>query len=112
MSQEEWRLEKYVTDRGDCPFDDWFASLDAQTRARINARLTRLRLGNFGDFKGVGAGVYELRLFFGPGYRVYYGLAGKQVVLLLAGGTKKQQDKDIRTAQQFWTKYRDEQGEG
>lgn len=110
MSQEEWSLEKYVTGRGNCPFDEWFKSLDAQTRARINARLNRLRLGNFGDFKGVGTGVYELRLFFGPGYRVYYGLVGKQVVLLLAGGTKKQQNRDIRAAQQFWAEYLDEQG--
>lgn len=108
MSQEEWKLDKYVTDRGDCPFDEWLKSLDAQTRVRINARLNRLRLGNFGDFKSVGTGVYELRLFFGPGYRVYYGLAGKQVVLLLAGGTKKKQDRDIRAAQQFWDEYRDE----
>lgn len=111
MSQEEWKLEKYVTGMGDCPFDEWFRSLDAQTRARINARLNRLRLGNFGDFKSVGTGVYELRLFFGPGYRVYYGLAGKQVVLLLAGGTKKQQNKDIKAAQQFWAEYLNEQGE-
>ena len=71
-------------------------------------RLDRVSLGNFGDHKSVGEGVYELRLSFGPGYRIYYGLAGEHVVLLLAGGAKGKQTKDIRTAQKLWKSYKAE----
>lgn len=112
MSQGQWELQKYVTPEGTCPFDAWFANLDAQTQARIDARLDRVSLGNFGDRKSIGAGVYELRFFFGPGYRVYYGLAGRRVVLLLVGGDKKGQNKDIQTAQRLWATYQNEQQEG
>jgi putative addiction module killer protein len=110
MSQEQWELQKYVTDAGKCPFDEWFTALDNPTQTRIAVRLNRLRLGNFGDCKRIGSGVYELRFFFGPGYRVYYGLAGRRVVLLLVGGSKKRQNRDIKTAQELWTAYQEEQG--
>ncbi|WP_348251234.1 type II toxin-antitoxin system RelE/ParE family toxin [Leptolyngbya subtilissima] len=66
MSQEYWELQKYTTSQGACPFDEWFANLDAQTQARIDVRLDRVSLGNFGDRKSVGEGVYELRFFFAP----------------------------------------------
>lgn len=109
MSQHQWQIQKYFTEDGNCPFDDWFLKLDSQTQVRIDVRLDRVSLGNFGDYKSVGKGVYELRFFFGPGYRLYYGLAEKRIVLLLSGGTKKQQAKDIRKAQRLWQDYQLEQ---
>ncbi|PSN12905.1 addiction module killer protein [filamentous cyanobacterium CCT1] len=112
MSKKQWTLQKYVSSAGDCLFDEWFESLDAQTQARIDARLDRVSLGNFGDCKSVGEGVYELRFFFGPGYRIYYGLAGKQVVLLVVGGDKKSQNKDISMAQRLWAAFQQQQEEG
>lgn len=108
MSQE-WEIQIYVTEGEVCPFGEWFDTLEPQTQVRINARVNRLRFGNFGDCKSVGEGVYELRFMFGSGFRVYYGLAGKRIVLLLMGGSKKTQNKDIQTAQTLWKAYQDEQ---
>lgn len=77
----------------------WFDSLrDRQARARINARIRRLSLGNFGDVKPIGEGVSELRIDFGPGYRVYFVQRGQTLVVLLAGGDKRTQDRDIKKA--------------
>jgi putative addiction module killer protein len=71
----------------------------------VRARLNRIRLGNFGDCKSVGRGVEELRIDFGPGYRLYYGRQGSTVVVLLGGGDKRTQTRDIRIAQKFWEEY-------
>lgn len=109
MSQVQWEIQKYVTESDVCPFDEWFETLETQTQIRIDVRLDRVSLGNFGDHKSVGEGVYELRFSFGPGFRVYYGLVGKRIVLLLIGGSKKNQNKDIKAAQKFWRAYQDEQ---
>ncbi len=80
-------------------YSEWFASLrDRQTRARIDIRIRRLSLGNPGDVKAVGEGVSELRIDYGPGYRVYFVRRGQTVVVLLAGGDKRSQDRDIKTA--------------
>ncbi len=88
------------------PFSQWLASLkDKRTTAAVQARLNRIRLGNFGDSKPVGGGVYELRLDFGPGYRVYFGRDGQTVVILLSAGSKQTQRKDIETAKEFWKDY-------
>jgi len=88
------------------PFSVWLASLgDARAVGVVRARLNRIRLGNFGDCKSVGGGVEELRIDFGPGYRVYYGREGSLVVVLLCGGSKKSQAKDIVTAQRQWKEY-------
>ena len=77
----------------------WFAGIrDAQTRARINMRIRRLSLGNPGDVRPVGKGVSELRIDFGPGYRVYYVQRGQTVIILVAGGDKGSQDRDIQLA--------------
>ena len=77
----------------------WFDSLrDRQAQARINARIRRLSLGNFGDVKPIGEGVSELRIDFGPGYRVYFVQRGQTLVVLLAGGDKRTQDRDIKKA--------------
>jgi putative addiction module killer protein len=88
------------------PFDEWFDSLrDRKQQVAVDARLTRVRAGNFGDCKSVGGGVFELRIAQGPGLRVYYGLQGQQVVILLDGGDKSTQARDIRRAQQLWQQF-------
>ena len=80
-------------------FTGWFESLrDMQARSRIQARIVRLRIGNFGDVKPVGEGVSELRIDYGPGYRLYCVQRGARLIILLAGGSKRTQDKDIKTA--------------
>jgi putative addiction module killer protein len=102
------QLEIYSTATGVEPFEDWMASLkDVAARAAIRARLERVEEGNFGDRRAVGDGVYELRIKFGPGYRVYYGLDGKVIVLLLSGGDKSTQAKDIKKAKKFWQDYQE-----
>jgi putative addiction module killer protein len=95
------------------PFVEWLTSLnDRRTVGVVRARLNRIRLGNFGDCKSVGGGVEELRIDFGPGCRVYYGRDGAVVVVLLGGGHKKTQTRDILTAQQHWKEYLDAKTEG
>jgi putative addiction module killer protein len=105
---EEIQLRIARSRSGDLPFDQWFGSLpDSITRARIQARLARIRLGNLGDSKNVGGGVHELRIDFGPGYRIYYARAGSSVVLLLGGGDKSTQRKDVARARQLWAEYKE-----
>jgi putative addiction module killer protein len=99
-------LAIYETDHGDRPFKNWLNSIrDKSTVARINARVLRIQFGNFGDTKSVGRGVMELRLAFGSGYRIYYALDGDKLVVLLTGGDKSSQDKDIKTAHEYWNDY-------
>ena len=99
-------LLEYLTEDGRNPFREWLLSLrDAPMRARVRVRLNRVRLGNFGDSHGVGGGVSELRLHLGPGYRVYYGRRGNALVILLCGGDKGTQARDIQRAQAYWTDY-------
>ncbi|HFE67021.1 MAG TPA: type II toxin-antitoxin system RelE/ParE family toxin, partial [Chloroflexi bacterium] len=87
MSDTPIELLEYMTEDKRNPFREWLEGLrDRQARARIRVRLNRIRLGNFGDCKSVGAGVNELRIPHGPGYRVYFGRKGKTVVILLYGG--------------------------
>ena len=96
----------YVTTAGTKVFQDWLDSLDESTSARVAARLDRIEQGNFGDCKPAREGVYELRLDFGPGYRVYFGIVSGQVVLLACGGTKKTQAKDIESAIEYLKEYK------
>jgi putative addiction module killer protein/probable addiction module antidote protein len=89
------------------PFDEWLRELrDPNAVARVLARIGRVRRGNLGDCKPVGEGVSELRVDYGPGYRVYFGQRGSTLVILLCGGDKRTQDRDIRQAQQYWDDYR------
>jgi putative addiction module killer protein len=99
-------IRYYVTNDRRQPFADWFAALEAIARAKVTRGLTRLEQGNFSNVKSVGEGVLELRIDFGPGYRVYFGRDGEAVVILLAGGTKKRQQRDIGAAHLFWHDYR------
>ncbi|MPZ19798.1 MAG: type II toxin-antitoxin system RelE/ParE family toxin [Luteitalea sp.] len=98
-------IREYITSGGVSPFRDWLDTLDAKVKARIQARVLRFETGNLGDHKSVGAGVWEARLVFGPGYRIYFGKDGKTVILLLAGGTKPSQKGDISQAQAYRREY-------
>ena len=98
----------YETPDGRTPFEEWIEGLrDNRAIARIEARIERLTVGNFGDCKSVGEGVRELRVDYGPGYRVYFGLDGPVLVILLCGGDKRSQRKDIRRAKEYWQEYKD-----
>jgi putative addiction module killer protein len=100
-------LRLYVTGKGKIPFSLWLNSLrDTRARAVIRARLNRIRLGNFGDCKSVDEGVMELRIDHGPGYRVYFGQVDRRIVLLLCGGDKSSQVRDMEKARAYWADYR------
>ena len=99
-------VEEYLDDAGESPFGAWFDDLEATAAARITIALTRLAQGNLANAKGVGAGVQEYRIDTGPGYRVYFGRDGETLVILLAGGTKRRQQRDITAAQARWTDYK------
>ena len=98
-------IRKYVTPNGEEPFSNWLGSLHDEVRYRVKERLWRVMLGNLGDYKFVGEGVFELRLNFGAGYRIYFENHGNTVVLLLCGGDKSTQRKDIARAIVYWKKY-------
>ena len=96
----------YKTAEGASPFEDWLRGLkDVVGRALIRKRINRVRLGNLGLNRHLGDGVWELKINFGPGYRVYYGEEGAQIVVLLCGGDKGSQERDIGKAKEFWRDY-------
>lgn len=100
-------VQRYVRPDGKIPFDEWFYSLrDRSSRNKITARLDRLVQGNLGNYRSVGEGVCEFKVDYGPGYRIYFGQVGSRIVLLLCGGDKSTQEKDIRTAIEYWKDYR------
>ena len=99
----QFSLVEYLEDEKSY-FAEWFSGLDA---ARPRRYIRRMEFGNFGDSKSVGKGVRELRIDFGPGYRVYYGIDEGRIVLLLGGGTKRGQSRDIRNAIDRWTTYKE-----
>ena len=96
-------VQTYLTADGGEPYARWLAALpDRQARARVLVRVQRMAAGNFGDCKPLDAGVWELRIDWGPGYRVYYAMAGRKLVLLLVGGDKRRQRADIAAAVAYW----------
>lgn len=102
----EREIKKLELENGLVPFDEWFKSLrDRRMQVAVDARLARVRAGNFGDCKPVGGGVHELRVSLGPGLRIYYGLQGTKVVILIGGGDKRGQSRDIRRAQELWKQF-------
>ena len=108
MTHPEVEVRVYRTPNGRCPFDDWLLVLrDVRARARIRARIARLRNGNFGDTKAIGDGVQELRVHYGPGYRIYFARKGRAVVILLCAGDKQTQPRDIARAKRYWREHRD-----
>lgn len=100
-------VEVFTKSDGSQPVNEWLDNLsDTRAVARISARIVRLELGNPGDYKSIGGGLYELRVDYGPGYRVYFAVSGLTIVLLLCGGTKKTQQADIDTAEDYWASYK------
>lgn len=101
----KFTVREYLSATGTNPYRDWLANLDKPVRARIQARALRFESGNLGDHKSVGAGVWEARIDFGPGYRIYFGKDEETAIILLCAGDKGSQAKDIGVAQRFWADY-------
>lgn len=99
-------VRTYNLSNGDEPFHEWLAELKVKkAHSAILTRIDRLRSGNFGDYKSLGGNLYELRIYYRPGYRVYFGLLEEDIVILLCGGTKKTQRQDIQKAQFYWEEF-------
>ena len=99
-------IRYYIAPDGQSPFERWFAGLDPAARAKVTTAIVRLGQGNLSNVKGVGEGVLEYRINFGPGYRVYFGRDGEVLVILLTGGIKQRQQRDIAAAIEMWADYR------
>lgn len=99
----------YATSTGKEPYSTWEDKLDTKAKAVVKNRLDRMRLGIFGDAKTIsgGAGIFEIRIDYGPGYRLYFGKNGTTIVILLTGGDKGSQSRDIAKAKQYWRDYKD-----
>lgn len=100
-----YELVVFRSRSGGCPYVEWLDTLDGKTRERVLGRVARLKWGQFGDYKVLDGGLYELRLFFGPGYRVYFGEHRGRIILILSGGDKATQRKDIKAAKEYWKTY-------
>jgi putative addiction module killer protein len=99
-------IREYIDDRGLSPFGRWFDSLNARAAARVRTSLARMEAGNLSNIRSVGSGVLEQRINVGPGYRVYFGRDGDTLIVLLGGGIKARQQRDIEDARQFWREYK------
>ena len=100
------KIKQYIAMNGSSPFEQWFLELNSLAAAKITKAIYKLELGNFSTVEGVGNGVYEQKIDFGPGYRVYFGEDGNEIVILLCGGTKKRQSNDIEKAKEYWQDYK------
>jgi len=103
-------IQVFILHNGKKPFVEWFDKLDDSMQGTIDARLNRVRLGNFGDCHRIknGESIWELRIDKGPGYRIYFGKVGSVIVIVLVGGDKKTQRRDIAKAKQYWLEYKEE----
>ena len=99
-------VREYLDRRGYSPFANWSDRLNREAAVKVAAALARIQQGNFSNAKGVGTGIYECRIAFGPGYRIYFGKDGDRLVILLGGGTKKRQQDDIAAALARWQDYK------
>jgi putative addiction module killer protein len=99
-------VREYLDRDGHSPFREWRGRLNPEARRKVTTALYRVGLGNFSNVKGVSAGVFECKINFGPGYRVYFGKDGEQIVILLGGGTKQRQQNDIGAALGRWEDYK------
>jgi putative addiction module killer protein len=99
-------LLEYLEATGRSPFGRWFEGLDAHAAAKVTVALTRLKQGNLSNVKGVGEGVFEYRIDFGPGYRLYFGRDGESLIILVGGGTKARQHRDVASAKVRWADYK------
>lgn len=100
------KAKGYQAENGDKPFRDWFGNLDVVAAAKVNTAIERMKDSNFSNVEPVGEGVSEYKIDFGPGYRIYFAKDGEELILLLGGGTKKGQQKDIDTAKDRWKDYK------
>jgi len=106
VQAEPTEIRNYLTPDGKSPYENWFNSLrDNKGKAKIRIRLGRIMAGNMGDYRSVGSGVFEFKIDYGPGYRIYFGRLGLTIVLLLCGGDKDSQKRDIRKAKEYWQDY-------
>ena len=103
--ETSFEIKEYV-ESGKSPFADWFNALNAVTAARVDKYVRRLETGNFSSAKSLREGVFELKMDFGPGYRVYFGRDGKTIIILLGGGSKRRQSADIAAAIERWKRYK------
>ena len=99
-------IREYIDVRGRSPFGRWFDGLDATAATRVRTVLARMEAGNLSNVRGVGSGVLEHRIHVGPGYRVYFGRDGDTLIVLLGGGTKVRQQRDIEDARELWQEYK------
>jgi putative addiction module killer protein len=106
LPYEVLELRYYLGIDGRSPFEEWFSGLDAAAGAKVSVALARVGQGNISNVKDVGEGVLEYRINWGPGYRVYFGRDGEVLVILLTGGTKKRQPRDIERAKALWADYK------
>lgn len=104
--------KEYLDANGHSPYAAWFDELDARAAAKVSVYVTRMSNGNMSRVEGVGSGVYECKIDFGPGYRVYFGKDGDKLIILLGGGTKKRQSNDIKEAQALWEEYKQRKRKG
>jgi putative addiction module killer protein len=109
METEPREVLYYKKEDGAVPFLKWLYSIeDKVTKAKIRIRLDRVAAGDLGDYRPVGDGVNELRLNYGPGYRIYFGFDGREIIVILCGGDKSSQGKDIKSAKEYWADYKEE----
>ena len=106
------KIVEYLDRSGDSPFAAWFGALDSQAAAKVTVALTRIEAGNSSNVKGLGGGLAEYRIHWGAGIRIYFGQQGDALVILLAGGTKRRQQKDIEQARLRWADYKMRRKEG
>ena len=100
------QIREYIDAGGRSRYAEWFNGLGPRAAAKAATALVRIEQGNFSNVKGVGAGIFECRINFGPGYRIYFGKDGNEWVILLGGGTKQRQQRDIEAAQKLWQEYK------
>lgn len=100
------KVTQYETEAGVVPFQRWFALLGTKAALKVRTALAQMEAGNFGDHRSVGGGVWERRINFEKGYRVYFAKDGPEVVILFCGGTKARQQTDIEKAKEYWSDYK------
>jgi putative addiction module killer protein len=106
MIPKDIEVVQFQTEAGASPFGEWFGALDGRAAAKVRTAIVRMELRNLADTKPVGDGVLERRIDWGPGYRIYFGRDGDDLIVLLGGGTKKRQQSDISRAKACWAEYR------
>ncbi|WP_105402044.1 type II toxin-antitoxin system RelE/ParE family toxin [Neorhizobium sp. T7_12] len=104
------KITEYLEPDGSSPFGRWFSKIESPAASKVTIALARIGQGNLSNVKSVGAGALEYRIDYGPGYRIYFGRDGEQLVILLVGGTKQRQQNDIETALGYWQNYKSRKG--